>query len=67
MEKHNRWFLFVLLCIIWGSSFILMKLGMFASSGKSLLSPFQVASLSILTSVIDLLPLEAGAKRKITG
>lgn len=67
MEKHNRWLLFILLCIIWGSSFILMKLGMFASTGKSLLSPFQVASLRILTSGIILLPFAAGAYRKIPG
>ena len=43
-------FLFVLLSIIWGSSFILMKEGM------KMLTPYQVASLRILSAGLVLLP-----------
>jgi len=43
-------FLFVLLSIIWGSSFILMKEGM------KMLTPYQVASLRMLSAGLFLLP-----------
>jgi drug/metabolite transporter (DMT)-like permease len=49
--RAANWPLFILLCAIWGSSFILMKAGM-----KSL-SPYQVASLRMLTAGIFLLPV----------
>jgi drug/metabolite transporter (DMT)-like permease len=45
-----KWALFVLLCFIWGSSFILMKEGMKG------LSPYQVASLRILSAGLVLSP-----------
>lgn len=46
-----NWFIFILLCLIWGSSFILIKLGL------QQLSPYQVAALRILSSGIILLPI----------
>lgn len=45
-----NWLIFILLSLIWGSSFILMK------EGLKNLSAFQVASLRILSSGIVLLP-----------
>ncbi|MFZ1305710.1 MAG: DMT family transporter [Ferruginibacter sp.] len=45
-----NWFIFILLSIIWGSSFIMMKEGLLH------LSAFQVASLRIIFSGIVLLP-----------
>src|ERR1700712_5715901 len=54
--KLINWLVFVLLCLIWGSSFILMKLGLYNAVGKPLLSPYQVASIRILTAGIALLP-----------
>ncbi|MBK8609907.1 MAG: DMT family transporter [Chitinophagaceae bacterium] len=45
-----NWFIFILLSIIWGSSFIMMKEGLLH------LSAFQVASLRIVFSGIVLLP-----------
>lgn len=45
-----NWLIFIALSIIWGSSFILMKEGLVN------LSPYQVASLRILSSGIVLLP-----------
>lgn len=45
-----NWALFFLLALIWGSSFILMKAGM------SSLTPYQVASLRILSAGLVLIP-----------
>ena len=45
-----NWFIFILLSVIWGSSFIMMKEGLLH------LSAFQVASLRIIFSGIVLLP-----------
>ena len=45
-----NWFIFILLSIIWGSSFILMK------GGLQHLTAYQVAALRILSSGIVLLP-----------
>lgn len=49
-SKLSNWPLFVVLCLIWGSSFILMKEGM------KTLSPYQVASLRMLTAGLVLFP-----------
>jgi drug/metabolite transporter (DMT)-like permease len=64
-NKQLKWGLFVLLCLIWGSSFVLMKLGMFASDGSSLLSAWQVAAIRILSSGLVLLPFIVRAWKHI--
>ena len=46
-----KWFLFILLSFIWGSSFILMK------EGLHVLNAYQVASLRMLSGGLVLLPL----------
>jgi drug/metabolite transporter (DMT)-like permease len=54
MERSKRllnWVLFISLSFIWGSSFILMKEGM------EKLSPYQVASLRMVTAGLILLPI----------
>jgi drug/metabolite transporter (DMT)-like permease len=54
MDVTNRflnWILFIALSIIWGSSFILMKAGM------QQLTPYQVASIRMLTAGLILLPV----------
>lgn len=48
----TNWLLFVLLSITWGSSFILMKIGLINH-----LNPYHIASLRILSSGIALLPV----------
>jgi drug/metabolite transporter (DMT)-like permease len=60
-----KWALFVLLCLIWGSSFVLMKLGMFAPDGSTILSAWQVAALRIFTSGLVLLPFAIKAWKRI--
>ncbi len=51
--------LFIILSIIWGSSFILMKLGL------QMLTAYQVASVRILSAGIVLLPFSFGAFKQI--
>jgi drug/metabolite transporter (DMT)-like permease len=50
-SKVINWFIFILLSLIWGSSFILMIKGM------ERLTPFQLAALRIIFSGIVLLPV----------
>ena len=57
--KIFDWFLFIALCIIWGSSFILMKEGMLA------LTPYQVAAIRIFCAGIILLPFSFAALKKL--
>jgi drug/metabolite transporter (DMT)-like permease len=49
-NKLLSWLLFILLCFIWGSSFILMK------EGKTALTAAQIASLRIFSAGIIFLP-----------
>lgn len=49
-DKLINWALFTLLALIWGSSFVLMKEGM------NVLSPYQVASIRILSAGVVLIP-----------
>ncbi|MDB4088157.1 DMT family transporter [Flavobacteriales bacterium] len=51
-SKTKSWFLLILLAIIWGSSFILMKKSMFDENGNELLTANEVASLRIFISGI---------------
>lgn len=49
-QRTIHWIIFLLLSLTWGSSFILMKIGMVA------LTPYQVASLRLFSAGITLLP-----------
>ena len=57
--------LLLLLSVIWGSSFILMKTAMYDSEGHSIFTSNQVATLRILIASIALLPFSIYAIRKI--
>ena len=50
-KRFLNWILFIALSVIWGSSFILMKAGM------QQLTPYQVASIRMLTAGLILLPV----------
>lgn len=58
-------FLLILLACIWGSSFILMKRGMFALNGQAIFSFDQVGSLRMLIASIVLLPFTIYSIKKI--
>ncbi|MBL7761418.1 MAG: DMT family transporter [Sediminibacterium sp.] len=57
--KFVNWLIFLSLCLIWGSSFILMK------SGMETLSPYQVASIRLISSGVVLLPFALKAYQRI--
>lgn len=69
MEKKKssviNWLLFAALSIIWGSSFILMKLGLYTTSAVVTLSAYQVAALRMLSAGLVLLPIAIKQFRKI--
>lgn len=56
-DRVVNWTLLVLLSAIWGSSFILMKKGMFNSAGASVFSSTQVGALRMLIAGSLMLPL----------
>lgn len=53
---YKYWFLLLFLSLIWGSSFVLMKIGMYSPSGTPVFNSNQVATLRILLSSIVLIP-----------
>ncbi len=55
-KEFKGWLLLLFLACIWGSSFILMKKGMFTSEGKAIFSDTQVGSLRMLIAGLVLLP-----------
>jgi drug/metabolite transporter (DMT)-like permease len=61
----QKWLIFLLLCTVWGSSFVLMKLGMYGKGNILILNPFQVAALRIFSASIVLLPFFLKAFRRI--
>ncbi len=57
MSKESKaWLYLVTLSLIWGSSFILMKRGMFTTSGQPIFSDVQVASIRMVIAGVVLLP-----------
>lgn len=60
-----NWLLFVVLCLIWGSSFILMKFGLYNQQGNPMLSAYEVAALRMLSAGLVLLPLAPAAFRRL--
>jgi drug/metabolite transporter (DMT)-like permease len=67
MSKQTiSWLLLLLLACIWGSSFILMKNGMFAEDGKIIFTSQQVGSLRMLIAALALLPISISKLKKLT-
>ena len=67
MSKQTiSWLLLLLLSCIWGSSFILMKKGMFAEDGTAIFSSEQVGSLRMLIAALALLPISIGKLKKLS-
>lgn len=58
-DKLINWGIFILLSLIWGSSFKLMKIGL------EMLTPYEVASLRMISAGVILLPFAIQAYRKI--
>ena len=66
-NKFVNWLLFGILCFIWGSSFELMKLGMFENHdlSKPVLTPYQVAAIRIMFAGLVMLPFAYKAIKTI--
>ena len=56
-NESKGWVILLFLALIWGSSFILMKKGMFASNGKPIFTDVQVASMRMFFAALVLLPM----------
>lgn len=63
----TKWSLFIVLALIWGSSFELMKLGLFENNDftKPVLSAYQVAALRLFFAGLIILPLGLKAYNSI--
>ena len=55
-KKQISWILLIFLSIIWGSSFILIKKGMFTDEGEYIFSSNQVGAIRMLIASIVMLP-----------
>lgn len=65
----NRWaapLILLLLGFVWGSSFILMKMGLFAQDGSALFPPTQLAALRMAIAGVTLLPIGLKHFRTLT-
>jgi len=62
----KSWFLLIILAFIWGSSFILMKRGLFSANGDETLLPRQLAGLRIALAGLVLLPVAIKHRKAIT-
>lgn len=63
----KSWVLLITLACIWGSSFILMKKGMFTDDGGNIFSSAQVGALRMLIASSVLLPFSIRAVKKLKG
>jgi drug/metabolite transporter (DMT)-like permease len=64
-KELKSWGLLLFLACVWGSSFILMKKGMFTTSGEAIFSDSQVGTLRMLIAALVLLPFALRALKKI--
>lgn len=67
MKKETKsWLLLILLACIWGSSFILMKKGMFDENRNMIFSDTQVGAMRMFLASLALLPFALKSVRKVT-
>ncbi|MEK7224072.1 MAG: DMT family transporter, partial [Bacteroidota bacterium] len=70
MKKNKslvKWGLFILLSFIWGSSFELMKLGLFENHdlSKPILTPWQLAAIRLVSAGLVVIPFIGFAMKKV--
>lgn len=61
----KSWLLLILLACIWGSSFILMKKGMYNANGDQIFTSTQVGALRMLLASLALLPFSIQTMRNL--
>ena len=64
-KDAKNWILLLILAVIWGSSFILMKRGMFTLNGEAIFSSQQVAALRMTIAGLVLLPFAIKGLKQI--
>jgi drug/metabolite transporter (DMT)-like permease len=64
-KEMKGWLLLILLACVWGSSFILMKKGMYTTDGELIFSDGQVGALRMLIAGLVLLPFALFSLKKI--
>lgn len=64
-NRWLNWLIFIALSCMWGSSFILMKRGLYDSYNNPLLNPWQIASLRLLCAGIVLIPFAIPSFRQV--
>lgn len=64
-QETKSWLLLILLACIWGSSFILMKKGMFDENHNVVFTDRQVGALRMFLAALVLLPFAFKAMRKV--
>lgn len=64
MKQAQNWLMLLLLAMIWGSSFILMKRALFDSENNELFPPGQVAAMRIFFAGLVLMPISIKYFRK---
>jgi drug/metabolite transporter (DMT)-like permease len=65
-EALKNWVILIVLSCLWGSSFILMKLGMFDQEGDVVFTDRQVAGLRMLIASAVLMPFALSNIRKVS-
>ena len=64
-SKFSSTLVLILLALVWGSSFVLMKMGLKAEDGSTVLSPYQVAGMRMILAAIALSPFTFQAIKNI--
>lgn len=64
-SKFSSTLVLILLALVWGSSFVLMKMGLKAEDGSTVLSPYQVACMRMILAAIALSPFTFQAIKNI--
>jgi drug/metabolite transporter (DMT)-like permease len=64
-KEMKGWLLLILLACVWGSSFILMKKGMYTTDGELIFSDGQVGALRMLIAGLVLVPFALFSLKKI--
>lgn len=64
-HRFSSLLILILLALVWGSSFILMKMGLKAPDGTPVLTPYQVASLRMILAAVALSPIAIQAIRQV--
>ncbi|MCB0762897.1 MAG: DMT family transporter [Flavobacteriales bacterium] len=64
-SRFFPYFLLIILAIIWGSSFILMKLGMYGTNGQPLFTSWQVGAMRLTFAGLVLLPIAILHRKKV--